>query len=182
MKRTFVLVYDTCALFEVTVLSYLMSTVGEVKYVGVSREKIVTFEGITIEPDVQLSEIDISDIDLLVVPGGNAQFLINNDHLCIMLRKTYENNGIIAAICSGVVQLAYSGIIGSRKFTTSVEIDELPLEQSVYIDADVVVDGNIVTAKAKAFVEFGIEVGKIMNIYKDTDDYLETVNFFKNVN
>ncbi|WP_175406469.1 hypothetical protein [Bacillus sp. FJAT-27264] len=41
------------------------------------------------------------------------------------------------------------------------------------------VDRNIVTALPNGYVDFALELGKLMNIYKDKADYQETIEFFK---
>lgn len=46
----------------------------------------------------------------------------------------------------------------------------------------VVVDGHIITAKASAYVDFGIEIGKVMNIYSGAEDLEETIQVFKYFN
>ncbi|MNI95193.1 hypothetical protein D3C73_1534270 [compost metagenome] len=51
--------------------------------------------------------------------------------------------------------------------------------QGVYMNTNVVVDGHIITAKANAYVDFGIEIGKVMNIYSSTEDLEETIEVFK---
>ncbi|KJD45088.1 hypothetical protein [Paenibacillus terrae] len=40
-------------------------------------------------------------------------------------------------------------------------------------------DRQIVTAKANAYVDFGIELGKLMDIYENEQDLEETISFFK---
>jgi hypothetical protein len=48
------------------------------------------------------------------------------------------------------------------------------------IEENVVVDGNIVTAKAVGYVDLALELGKIFKIYKDEADYQETVEVYRN--
>ncbi len=40
-------------------------------------------------------------------------------------------------------------------------------------------DKNIITARANAYVDFAIEVGKKMNLFKDDNDIEETIKFWK---
>ncbi|WP_241494678.1 hypothetical protein [Bacillus coahuilensis] len=46
--------------------------------------------------------------------------------------------------------------------------------------ADVTVSENLITAEGNAYVEFAVAVGKQLGIFKDREDELETVLFFKN--
>lgn len=49
-----------------------------------------------------------------------------------------------------------------------------------YINENVVVDGNIVTAKAIGYVDLAIELGKMYNVFKDERDLEETVEYYRN--
>ena len=48
------------------------------------------------------------------------------------------------------------------------------------IDEDVVRDGNCITSIGQAFIEFAIELGKVMNIYKNDDEIKHDYNWLKN--
>lgn len=41
------------------------------------------------------------------------------------------------------------------------------------------IEGNLITAKANKYVDFAIELGKVMDIYRDKEDLEETIQYFK---
>jgi hypothetical protein len=41
------------------------------------------------------------------------------------------------------------------------------------------VDGNIVAAKENGYMDFELELGKVMNVFEDDKDYEETVSYFR---
>ena len=46
-------------------------------------------------------------------------------------------------------------------------------------DVDCIRDGNILTARANAYVDFAIEAGKALDLFEDERDLRETINFWK---
>jgi hypothetical protein len=44
---------------------------------------------------------------------------------------------------------------------------------------NVIRDGNILTAKPNGYVDFALELGRMMDIYQDEADLQETIDFFK---
>lgn len=47
------------------------------------------------------------------------------------------------------------------------------------VDADIVRDGNVITARANAYVDFAIEVGKALDIFEGEADLQGTIDFWK---
>ena len=50
-----------------------------------------------------------------------------------------------------------------------------------FLDCDIIRDNNIITAKGNAFTEFAIETGKIMGVFKNKQDEIDTLNWLRNV-
>jgi hypothetical protein len=86
----------------------------------------------------------------------------------------------LAAICGGPVHLARAGVLNGKSYTSTVTGD-YPEEfaESNFAPGLVIVDGNIVTAQPHGYVDMALQLGKMMNIFKDEADYLETVAFFR---
>ena len=76
--------------------------------------------GQTIVADVLIADVDVSDADWLIVPGGvpGAPNLHASDKVCGMLLDHYAKGGRIASICAGpAVVLAPLGILKGKKAT-----------------------------------------------------------------
>lgn len=178
--NTYILVYDDFAQFEVILVALLMKSVGDVKTVGIKKELVTSHEGFKIMPDFTLDEIDYNDINLLVIPGGNPEILINNNKLYELIRSVNDKKSIIAAICTGPLHLHLAGILTDKEFTAS--LNELEMEYCVECkieDEDLIIEDNIITAKSNAYVDFAIEVGKLMDIYEDDYELINIIYFFK---
>ncbi len=178
--KTYVLVYEGFVQFEVILTNYFMNTVGEVVTVGIDNDTVTSHEGFQTIPHLTIEEVDIEDIDLFVIPGGTPQELFGKDKFYELIKKLDSNNIVIGSICASPIHLAKAGVLAGKKFTTTLPVDEFDeFTDGEYVDEIVVIDDNIVTAKARGYVDFALELGKIMDIYDNDDDLQETINYFK---
>jgi len=178
--KTYIVVYEGFVQFEVILASYFLKTQGEIITVGINEEPIMSCEGYKIVPDVTIEEVKADDLDVLLIPGGDPDEISHSDQLYKLLNDANDKGKAIGGICSGVYHLAKAGILKGKDYTTTLDINTLSqVEASKFKDKNHVVDGNIITAKASGYVDFGIELGKMMAIYEDEDDLKETIEFFK---
>lgn len=140
-----------------------------IKYPGcIIDEVLPTIEALN--KNTNLNIIDLTSVksdlsaDFLVLPGGSCDEAVVHYELHNLIRKTLSSNGIVAGICNGALVLASAGVLKNRKCTHTanqkyapwpefkelLEFAEKIFSESVYIDEDVVIDGNIITAKPHA--------------------------------
>ncbi|MBD7922975.1 MULTISPECIES: type 1 glutamine amidotransferase domain-containing protein [Xanthomonas] len=106
--------------------------------------------GDSVPVDKRLAQADAGDYDALVLPGG----VINPDNLrteatAIRFIQSFAGAGKpVAAICHGPWLLAESGLVRDKQVTSwpSVKTD-LSNAGGRWQDADVVVDGNLITSR-----------------------------------
>ncbi len=108
--------------------------------------------GLSAEPDVLLDEVNVSDFDVLLVPGGRGsiQYLWNNSMVLQLVKQAYSEGKVVASICLSGVVLANAGILEGKNatvFPTQDTVRILKEKGANYLDKGVVVDGNIITAK-----------------------------------
>ena len=134
-------------------------------------------------PHITINEININEVDLFIIPGGDPSKVNEKGKLYELLTELDEKGIVIGAICSAPIHLAKAGVLSGKSYTTSVPVNEFPeFEEENYKDENVIIDKNIITAKASGYVDFAIELGKMMNIYKNEEDLLETIRYFKYYN
>lgn len=178
--KTYILIYEGFAQFEVVLTGLIQKSVGDVITVGLDNKMVTSEEGFQTVPHMVLSDMELDQVDLFVIPGGDPNTLGNHEALFNCLRQLDEKNIPIAAICAGPVQLAKAGIIKNRNYTTSVDIKKYEGFQSGhYKNENVVVDNHVITAKGAGYVDFAIEIGKVLDVYENEADLQETINFFK---
>jgi len=99
------------------------------------------------------ADIDPSDFDALVVPGGRApEYLRLDENVLDMVRHFDAAGKPIAAICHGLQLLATAGVLEGRRCTAYPACGpEVTMSGGEYIEVpvtDAVVDGTLVTAPA----------------------------------
>lgn len=134
-------------------------------------------------PDKTIDELDIEDIDLFIIPGGDTTHLFDNGKLKDFVYKLHEKNKRIAGICGGSLLMGAYGLLDNRKCKTVSPTSRFRdiFKNAIPLNEDVVTDGNLTTAEGHAFIEFGIELGKLMNVYKSEKEALEEYKFLKNI-
>ncbi len=120
-------------------------------------------EGYRIGIDCKISDIELSNIRSLIIPGGDVSNM-RNEEVYSLFRKAKERNVIIGGICAGVDILDESGILSNIQSTHST-------------DVDCIGDRNIVTSRANGYVDFAIEMGKMLELFEDEQDLQETISF-----
>lgn len=161
-----ILLYNDCCIYEIVILNYFLKcTNSEMLLCTVGGKTIRAMEGYSINCDISIDEIDCSEVRSLIIPGGDIS---NIDHKNVLdkMKKLNDQKVVIAGICAGVDILDKAGIL---KEVSSVHSSEF----------DCVSDKNIITARANAYVDFAIEVGKALELFDDEADLQETIEFWK---
>ncbi len=143
--------------------------------VSEKKERIVSEETLNFTPDMSINEIDVDKVDVLVIPGGNThQHLKKGSAIQTLLEQLHSKKKLIAAICGGPVLLANTDILENKNFTAGG--GELPeswqknFTEGNYVKEDVVVDGNVITAKGVAVAKFAVTIGKQLGIFSSKED------------
>ncbi|AWK82013.1 DJ-1/PfpI family protein [Photobacterium damselae] len=120
------------------------------------RPKVKCAWNFTIEPEYQLSEIDINDFDALAIPGGMSRsgfYEDAYDERLLSLIRDFDSKGkIIASVCVGALPIAKSGVLNGRNGTTyhlskkrQTQMEEMGVN---VIQAPIVTDKNIITSRS----------------------------------
>jgi protein deglycase len=166
-------VYDSFAQFEITPAAFLIARGGgKVIVLGQNSRSVVSTEGFHIKPDTILSKIVPAEGSALVLPGGAIANIKKIEGLCRLLLELHQKDHLLAAICAAPGILAKAGLLNDHKFTTSLDIKANSyLPSNNFIDQDIVVDNNIITAKPYANVEFGLAIARKMGMFEDEPEY-----------
>ncbi|MFX1389841.1 MAG: DJ-1/PfpI family protein [Promethearchaeota archaeon] len=181
MKEVLCFVYDGFADFE-TVLSCSVineSENYELTYIAYEKRPVKSSGGLTILPDKTISEINnLNNIEGLIIPGGSTR--IFKQELNQLIKNLNKENKMLAAICAGPEFLAKSDILEGKKYTTTQEPQNYkdknekdPFPRETYIDTRVIRDGNIITAKGYAFIDFSLEIWEWFNLFKSDEEKQE---------
>jgi protease I len=99
-----------------------------------------------------LSQIWPDDYDALLLPGGKAPAALRQDPQALAaVRQFFQSGKPVAAICHGPQILISAGVMQGRTATAYRGVEgELKAAGARYRDAEVVVDGNLVTSRTPA--------------------------------
>ena len=164
--KSVVLLFNTSCVYEIVILNYFLNFTGkEVVFVSMDGKSITAMEGYSINVSDKLESIDSSEVELMIVPGGNIKE-IDNEIVWNYINRVKDNGGLIAGICAGVDVLDHAGALEGIVSTHSD-------------DLDVAVDDNVITSRANGYVDFAIEVAKKMDLFEDEADLQETIMFWR---
>lgn len=106
--------------------------------------------GIPAKPTVDTAGLKESDYDLVVLPGGHeAPDRVRQDRDVLrFVREMCARKKVVAAICHGPWIMISAKIVEGKKITAYAGImDDVINAGAQYVEAGVVVDGNLVTAQ-----------------------------------
>lgn len=121
----------------------------EVTLVSVGdRREVTGSHGITVVADQMFSDMDFTDMDLLVLPGGMPGTLHLKEFgpLIELLRSFNEKGSKIAAICAAPTVFGAAGLLEGKKATCYPGMED-GLTGAQFSGERVVVDGNITTSR-----------------------------------
>jgi len=105
--------------------------------------------GLPVNPTVDATELKESDYDLVVLPGGHEapDRVRQIKEVLDFVKAMHEKNKIISTICHGPWILISAGIVKGKKISGYIAIkDDIINAGAEYVDAPVVVDGNIISS------------------------------------
>ena len=133
----------------------------EVKLVGVTGKTAVSARNIRLDTDLLLEELDSSDLEMLVLPGGldSTNTRAANETVQSLIRDTLEKGKWLAAICAAPTVFGGMGILEGRKAVCYPGMEEGLKGACPCKGEQVVVDGKIITGEGPGSAyEFGYQL------------------------
>ena len=124
----------------------------EILMVSTTGEQIVTTaHGVNIVADAMIEDIDVSDADLLMIPGGlpGAENLCNHPLVREAIKKQNDAGKLVSAICAGPMIFGSLGISDGKRCTCYPGFEDY-LTGATYTGELVTVDGNVITGEGPA--------------------------------
>lgn len=187
MKKVLFFAYPQYADFEIAHALFLLRKIGKhtVTTVSVDGEDVESIGGLWTKVEGALSDVNVSDFSLILIPGGDGvPDIINEESITTKLVEAFNLGIPIASICGSSVLLGKAGILEGREFTcnqSTFENNKLFFSHSIYTGKDIEVSPQIITAKGTAFAEFAVSVGKMLDLFRDKDQYDSLLKFCKGV-
>ena len=171
MKKIAVFLFEGAELFEIASFTDIFgwNNVVGLKVVGLKEYRDIKLETISYKESIKctwggeikvekvITEENIAiffDYDALIIPGGfgKANFFEekNNEIFKKLIKYFSENNKIIVAICSAVINLLESAYIKDKKVTTYLldnkrYFNQLKNYNIIPVEEEIVIDNNLFT-------------------------------------
>ena len=163
MKKIAIFLFEGAELFEIASFTDVFgwnNVVGlkefrDIKVETISyKESIKCTWGGSLKVEKLITEENFFDYDALIIPGGfgKANFFKdkNNKIFKKLIKYFFENNKIIVAICSAVINLLESTYIRGKKVTTYLldnkrYFNQLKNYNVIPIEEEIVEDNNLFT-------------------------------------
>jgi protease I len=125
---------------------------AEVSIVGAGAHSYSSKHGYEAHADKNADRVGANDFDAVIVPGGYAPDRMRlHKPMVDLVRETFRQGKVVAAICHGGWMLASADILRGKKVTGYIAIkDDLVNAGAAYEDAEVVRDGNLITSRKPA--------------------------------
>ena len=149
-KKVVILVEDQYQEMEVWYPLYRLREAGaHVFTAGTGKPVYKSKLGYEVKAEMDAAAVKVADVDAVVIPGGWAPDLMRRYDPMVKLVADADRQGkVVAAICHAGWMLASAGILRGRKATSFFAIrDDVKNAGAEYVDAEVVVDRNLVTSR-----------------------------------
>ena len=131
----------------------------EILAVGVNGKTVYGGHGIGIEADITLEEMDLTALEMIILPGGlgGVASVSASKEAMDALDFAYKNDKYVAAICAGPTVLAKLGITDGKNATCYPGCEAQMGNATMLSGQAAVQDGKVITGtSAGCAVAFGL--------------------------
>ena len=129
--------------------------------VGINGKTVYGSHGIGIECDIELGQMDLTNMEMVIIPGGlgGVASIRASEAAMEALRFGWENGKFVGAICAGPTVLADLGITDGRQATCYPGCEDGMGSAVMVADAAAVRDGRLITGtSAGCAIPFGLKL------------------------
>jgi putative intracellular protease/amidase len=146
-----------------------------VRTVGFDESEVMSMAGLRILPDTTLGDVDIADVALFMLPGGDMwEAEYPRDAVDNALANLARHRIPIAGICAATIPLARAGLFANRRHTSNGRdylLKHVPsyAGSDSYVEAGAIRDKGVVSATGLAALDFAREVFAELDAFTDAE-------------
>lgn len=166
MKKVYIVLLDKFADWEVSYVSLginnNLSKSHEIEYIGLKTGIIRSLGGL--EVNIHKTLKDMIEPSAIILIGGDAWKTSDTIELKRAIDDAIKENVVVGAICGASEWLAANGLVDSIKHTSNGLDSIIAWENNTYngnaqyVNEQVVVDHNVVSANGTAALEFSYQL------------------------
>ena len=150
----------------------------EVSTVGLNGKIIYGSHGIGVEADIEISEMDLTALEMIILPGGLGGVASCRACPAAMdaLKFAWDNDKYVAAICAGPTVLADLGITAGMNATCYPGCEGGMGSAIMAEDAAVVTDEKLITGtSAGCAIPFGLALVEALKGMEEAERIAEQI-------
>lgn len=134
--------------------------------------------GMTLKADIDISEVNAADMDMLILPGGMGHTLLDaSNEVHGLINYALVNGKYIAAICASPSILGKKQLLSGKKATCYPGFEKYCYGAEMTGDK-VVIDGKIITGKGPgAAADFGFALLKTLKCDDTASDIRSAMQY-----
>ena len=132
-----------------------------VKTVGLNGKVIFGGHGIGVQTDLEIDDMDLSDLEMIIIPGGlgGVASIRGSEEAMNAIKFVADNGKFTAAICAGPTVLADLGITDGKLATCYPGCEDGMGSAQMVADVAAVRDGLVITGtSAGSAIPFGLKL------------------------
>jgi putative intracellular protease/amidase len=145
---------------------------------GFEPDPVTSMGGLRIVPDRKLSDVRRSEVEILILPGGDFwESTYPQAELNRILVDLVVADVPVAAICAGTLAVARAGLLDARRHTSNSPgyiARHVPQYSgsALYEAVPAVTDRSVITASGLAPVDFARQIFKQLRVFSAADEEL----------
>lgn len=147
-----------------TIVDVLRRAEINVTTVALTDLQVTTSHGVIVFADKTLMDIESSDYDSIVLPGGmpGSKNLMESDEIINIVKEFNSAGKLVGAICAAPIVLGAAGVLEGKNYTCYPGFEK-QITSANYNNLPFIVDGNIVTGIGPgAALSFSLKLVELM--------------------
>lgn len=128
---------------------------------AMGRKEVRSKNGIAMQADVRIEEVDLDGFDFLFIPGGPGAFQILSELPVVSetISAFVKQNKTVASICAAPMLVGRLGYLSDKNYTVHPGFEDRIQGGNYLRDQGVVEDGTFITAKSMYYsVDLGLQI------------------------
>ncbi len=164
MKQAVVaILYPGCIFFELALALELLAEKYQIVFATPDGANHQASNGSVIQANTSYKNIDLTNCRAVLVPGGDPGSIKDNKTIDEVIKAANDKGIWLAAICAGPSVLAKASVLKGKKIAHGYGPKQLEFLKSYFEGVELteekfVCDGNVITAKPDAHIDFAVEI------------------------